>query len=379
MPLMSPITTKWAWWAADGTAIYYLAQSRDVRTLSLHRLDPATGEVSTVVTETGDTRVEPAQQQAQRPMVRVLSGGDEVLWYSQRDGWGHLYLYDARTGQVRGQVTSGEWALQEILHVDEERRVVYFVAAGLVGEDPYRRSVCRVGLDGSGFARVTDDDLDHVVTVAENAEYFIDSASTTDSPPLTSVRGWDGQVLVVLERADISRLTATGWTPPERFRVKAADGQTDIYGVLYRPHGFDPDQRYPVVDHPYPGPQVNRVSPAFDPGIFGHDAEAVAALGFVVVAVDGRGTPGRDKAFHDASYRRYETRAGWTTTWPRCGNWRRRGPSWTWTGWGVFGLSGRRIRHRPGDGRLPRRLQGRGRRGRQPRQPLLPPVVGRDL
>jgi dipeptidyl aminopeptidase/acylaminoacyl peptidase len=310
MPVMSPIFMKWAWWAEDGSAIYYLSRPRDVRTLRLHRLDPGTGEVTTVLTETGDTRVEPSQQPAQRPMVRILSGGKELLWYSQRDGWGHLYLYDAHSGEPRGQVTSGQWAVQEILHVDEARRVVYFVASGLVASDPYRRSVCRAGLDGSGFARITDDDLDHVAVVPENGEYFIDSASTTDSPPSATVRGWDGRVIVELERADITRLTETGWTPPERFRVKAADGRTDIYGVLYRPHGFDPGRRYPVLDHSYPGPQVNRVSPSFDPGFFGHDAEAAAALGFVVMAVDGRGTPGRSKAFHDASYRRLADAGG---------------------------------------------------------------------
>jgi dipeptidyl aminopeptidase/acylaminoacyl peptidase len=234
------------------------------------------------------------------PIVRVLS--DEVLWYSQRDGWGHLYRYDLRTGELLGQVTSGEWAVRQILHVDEAERVVYFIASGLVDEDPYRRTVCRVGLDGSGFGKVTDDELDHVVTVQETMEYFVDSASTVDTPPVTTVRDRSGRVLVELERADITELTATGWTPPERFRVTAADGETDIYGVLYRPRGFDPARRYPVVDTLYPGPQVDRVSPSFEPGGMGLDAEPLAALGFVVVAMDGRGTPGRSKSFHDASY-----------------------------------------------------------------------------
>ncbi|GGY11144.1 S9 family peptidase [Streptomyces tanashiensis] len=302
MPQMSPITIKWAWWAQDGSAVYYLARPRDLRTLSLHRLDPATGEVTTVLSETGDTRVEPNQWLYEPPIVRVLA--DEVLWYSQRDGWGHLYRYDLRTGELLGRVTSGPWAVRQILRVDEAERVVYFTASGLVDEDPYRRTVCRVGLDGSGFARVTDDESDHVATVPDGQDYFIDSASTVDTAPVTRVRDWTGRVLVELERADIGKLTATGWTPPERFRVKAADGVTDIYGVLYRPRGFDPTKRYAVVDNVYPGPQVNRVAPCFDPGGMGMDAEPLAALGFVVVALDGRGTPGRSKAFHDASYGR---------------------------------------------------------------------------
>jgi dipeptidyl aminopeptidase/acylaminoacyl peptidase len=300
MPQFSPITTGWAWWAPDGTAVYYLDRPRDLRTLSLRRLDPATGDVTTVLSEAGPTRVEPNQWMNEPPIVRVLA--DEVLWYSQRDGWGHLYRYDLRTGELLGQVTSGRWAVREILHVDEAERIVYFTASGLVDEDPYRRTVCRVGLDGSGFAAVTDDELDHVVTVPDTGEYFVDSASTVDSPPVSTVRDWSGRVLVDLERADVTRLAVTGWTPPERFRVKADDGQTDVYGVLYRPRGFDPNRRYPVVDTLYPGPQVDRVAPSFDPGGMGLDAEPLAALGFVVVAVDGRGTPGRSKSFHDASY-----------------------------------------------------------------------------
>ncbi|CAM5401458.1 putative dipeptidyl peptidase IV [Streptomyces spiroverticillatus] len=302
MPALSPVTARWAWWAPDGAAVYYLSRPRDLRTLALHRLDPATGEVTTVLSESGRTRVEPNQSFYEPPLVRVLA--DEVLWYSQRDGWGHLYRYDLRSGELLGQVTAGEWAVREILRVDEAARAVYFTAYGLVAADPYRRSVCRISLDGSGFERLTDDDLDHVVTVAPGQDYFLDSASTVDTPPVTRVLDWSGKVRVELERADVSALVATGWSAPERFCVKAADGETDLYGVLYRPHGFDPERRYPVVDTVYPGPQVARVAPSFDPGGMGLDAEPLAALGFAVVALDGRGTPGRSKAFHDASWGR---------------------------------------------------------------------------
>ncbi|MFI6502921.1 DPP IV N-terminal domain-containing protein [Nonomuraea typhae] len=301
MPLVSPITSGWAWWAQDGSAVYYLSQPRDQRSLHLNRLDPATGQVRTVLSESGPTRVEP-NQTGGPPIVQVLSGGSQVLWYSQRDGWGHLYLYDAHTGTPIRQITSGAWAVQRILHVDEVAHVVYFTASGLVAEDPYRESVCRVNLDGTGFARITGDDLHHVVTVSPAGDCFIDSASTIEHPPVSTVRGWDGRVLVELEQADITPLLATGWTPPQRFRATAADGVTDVYGIIYRPHDFDPGRRYPVIDHVYPGPQSPRVSPSFDPGILGQEAEVLAALGFVVIAADGRGTPGRDKAFHDASY-----------------------------------------------------------------------------
>ncbi len=145
-PQFSPIMIRWAWWAEDSSAVYYLSQPRDLHTLTLHRLDPATGEVITVLSEIGATRVEPNQWMTEPPIVRVLA--DEVLWYSQRDGWGHLYRYDLRTGALLGQVTYGEWAVRQILYVDEAERVVYFTASGLVDEDPYRRTVCQVGLDG---------------------------------------------------------------------------------------------------------------------------------------------------------------------------------------------------------------------------------------
>lgn len=302
MPVFSPVNSKQAWWAEDGSAVYYLRGTRDMRTLRLHRLDPATGEVTTLIEETGPTRVEPTQAMAGKPIVKVIDDGAEVLWYSQRDGWGHLYRYDAKSGELLNQVTSGEWPVQQILHVDETARVVYFVAAGLIEEDPYRRTVCRAGLDGTGFAKITDDEFDHVVSVPDNGSYFVDSMSTTDTPPVTTVRDWDGRVLVELERADISALLGTGWTPPERFRVKAADGVTDVYGLLYLPHDFDPEKWYPVLNRPYPSVQMNTISPAFDQGWFGCDAETSAALGFVVVLVEGRGTAGRSKAFHDMSY-----------------------------------------------------------------------------
>ncbi|MFJ5987582.1 prolyl oligopeptidase family serine peptidase [Lentzea sp. NPDC092896] len=298
MPEFSPIMAGWAWWSEDSTAVYFLSRPRDQHTLTLNRMDASSGEVTVVISETGSNRVGPNQLIYGAPIVRVLA--DEVLWFSQRDGWGHLYRYDLHTGSLLNQVTTGQWLVREILHVSDG--VVHFTASGLVSEDPYRRTVCRVALDGTGFAVVTDDSLDHVVTVSPNGSYFVDLASTVDTPPVTVVRSWSGEVLVSLEQADISRLLATGWTPPERFRVKAADGTTDIYGVLYKPRDFDPSASYAVVDNVYPGPQVNRVEPCFDPGGMGLDAEPLAALGFVVIALDGRGTPGRSKAFHDVSY-----------------------------------------------------------------------------
>lgn len=306
MPMLSPVLFNWLWWDAEQPIAYFLEQPRDLHTLWLRALDARTGEVRTLVEESGTPRVEPGQVMGQR-IVHVLKGGDEVVWWSQRDGWGHLYRYGA--GESDGQqLTSGEWAVQQILHVDEDARVVYFVATGMVPEDPYRRQVCRVGLDGTGFARLTDDDLDHAVKVAPGGAYFLDSASTKQQPPVITARDWDGTVLVEVARTDVSALEAIGWRAPESFRVTAADGTTELYGVLYLPHDFDPSRSYPVIDHPYPGPQHGRYLPQFG-GVhhLDREAEAIASLGFVVLAMDGRGLPGRSRAFHDISYGRYET------------------------------------------------------------------------
>src|SRR4029450_6270468 len=222
MPQSSPIMSNWAWWGEDGSAGDHLRQPRELPTLTLPRLDPARGEVTEVLSATGATRVEPNQLPTEPPIVRVLA--DEVLWYSQRDGWGHLYRYDLRPGPVGGQVTSGQWAVRQILHADEAERVVYFTACGLVEEDPYRRTVCRVGLDGSGFAKVTDDELDHIVTMPDNQEYFIDSASTVDTPPVSPVRDWAGHGLGELAPHGTTKITATGWPPPERVPAQGAAG-----------------------------------------------------------------------------------------------------------------------------------------------------------
>ncbi|MEV0389344.1 DPP IV N-terminal domain-containing protein [Nonomuraea sp. NPDC050643] len=307
MPMLSPLLFKRVWWSPDAGAVYYLDQPRDLKTLGLHRLDPRTGEVRRLVEERAEPRAELGQGMGQT-ILHLLAGGREVLWYSQRDGWGHLYLYDTETGGTIRQVTSGAWAVQRILRVDEDERVVYFLASGLVATDPYRRQVCRARLDGTGFARLTDDDLDHEVTVPPGEAYFVDSASAKATAPVTTVRAWDGTVLVELERADVTALLEAGWRPPEQFTVKAADGVTDVYGVLHLPRDFDPARRYPVIDSPYPGPHHGRLHPSFEgrPHL-DREAEAIAALGFVVVTLDGRGTPGRDKAFHDHSYGRYDT------------------------------------------------------------------------
>jgi dipeptidyl-peptidase-4 len=303
----SPISWKKAWWSADCRTVYWLDQPRDLRTLWLKSIDPGTGEVSTLIEESGATRVEPSSRMGDQPLVHVLSSGREALWYSQRDDWGHLYLYDLGTGEQVRQLTHGEFVVESIVHVDEAGRRVYLTVAGLDDADPYLRALVVVGLDDDEFTRLTDDRLDHVVVAPSHGRWFVDSASTVEVPPVTTVRDRQGRVALEVERADVSRLVAAGWAPPERVSTVAADGKTPLYGVLYKPHGFDPDDSYAVIDHSYPGPQQCRVLPSFNVQSLAYFqdawAEPVAALGFVVLAMDGRGTPGRSKSFHDYSYR----------------------------------------------------------------------------
>ncbi|MGW0161942.1 DPP IV N-terminal domain-containing protein [Mycobacterium sp. NPDC003323] len=295
--IMHNTALVYAWWAHG--SVYYLQHSRDARTLALRRLDPATGATSTLITETGQTRVDPAVLLGDPHMVRVLDTG-ELLWWSQRDGWGHLYLYSA-DGSTCTRITQGQWLVRSLLWVDEDRRQLWFAAGGLVPEDPYLRQICRINLDGSGFTRLTDDDLDHDAVSPPEGGYLLDRASCPSRPPRSAVLDGDGRELVVLEQPGTEALEKLGWRPPERFRVTAADGKTPIYGLLWRPHDLDPDKRYPIIEHTYPGPQNFRAEPTFD-AMHQGEPEAYAALGFAAVAIDGRGTAGRGKAFHDHSY-----------------------------------------------------------------------------
>ncbi|MEV0616701.1 DPP IV N-terminal domain-containing protein [Nonomuraea sp. NPDC050404] len=298
--VVHPTAMVYQWWSGEkGEAVHFLQHSRDARTLELRRLDPATGATTTLISETGETRVDPTPQLGEPTMAQVLDSG-EILWWSQRDGWGHLYLYSPDGEQV-SQVTSGQWLVRKVLWVDQDSRQVWFLATGLGDGDPYVRQICRIGLDGTGFTRLTDDDLDHDAISPPEGGYLVDRASSLSTPPRSVVLGGDGQVLVELESPDASVLEELGWRPPERFRTTAADGKTPIWGLLWRPHDFDPERRYPIIDVIYPGPQIHRAGPSFDSVLPG-EAESLAALGFAVVAVDGRGTAGRGKSFHDQSY-----------------------------------------------------------------------------
>jgi len=285
-------------WSPDGSELYFLSTSRDHKQERLRVADAATGAVRDILEETVETFFESGFG---RVNWHAFPKSNEVLWFSQRDDWGHLYLYDLTTGRLRQQITRGAWNVLQVLRVDETARTVYFTGAGREPGDPYFRKLYSVRMDGSRLTLLTPEDADHDVTLSPSGQSFVDSYSRPDVAPVTVLRDLNGRTVLTLERADISRLLATGWTPPTPFTVKARDGRTDLHGLMFRPTAFDSTTKYPIINHHYPGPQTGSIGTRSFSAARG-DTRALAELGFVVVQIDGMGTPLRSKSFHAAYY-----------------------------------------------------------------------------
>jgi dipeptidyl-peptidase 4 len=299
----------WVWWNKDGNRVYCIQNDRWCKTMTLSVADASTGSTRTIIEDRGDTYVE-AGPQIGDSLIHVLENSAEIIWFSQRDGWGHLCLYDARTGRLKNQITSGPWLVRSIDHVDEANGWVYLSASGREkGEDPYLRHLYRIKLDGSSLQLLTPENADHTINFSPSGRYFVDVYSRVDTVPMSVLRSADGKVVRELATGDIAGLVAKGWRSPKPFQAKAADGVTDIYGVIYLPPNLDPSKKYAVLDSIYGGPQEVRTPKSFS-GLAGFTscldsvggAPSLAQLGFVVVTVDGRGTPLRSKAFRDYSY-----------------------------------------------------------------------------
>jgi len=266
--------------------------------LRIVAVDAQTGAARALVDERSTTFIDYAHKQ----FAHFVEETGEILWMSERDGWNHLYLYDGRTGTLKNPITRGPWVVRGVDRVDEARRQIWFRAGGIYPEqDPYYVHYARVNFDGSGLVLLTQGDGTHTLQFSPDRRYYIDTYSRVDLPPVHELRrSEDGALICELERADWSALLATGWRPPERFVAKGRDGQTDIYGVIYRPTNFDPHRRYPVIEEIYAGPQGAFVPKAFREF---HGPQALAELGFVVVQIDGMGTSHRSKAFHDVCWK----------------------------------------------------------------------------
>ncbi len=285
-------------WSPDSEALAFISSSRDHKNATLRLADAASGSVREVLAEHAPTYYESG---IDAENWRVLFGSDEVLWFSERDDWGHLYLYDLKSGALKDRVTEGEWAVQQVVRLDDESRYVYFNAGGRDGPDPYYHSLYRVHLDSGAVALLTPETAHHTASFSPSGRFFVDRFSTPSVPPTAVVRRGDGTYVMELETADIADLEAAGWQPPQSVVVKARDGQTDLYGLLYNPTRLDSTRSYPILNYIYPGPQSGSVGSRSFRAARG-DKQAVAELGFVVVEVDAMGTPGRSKSFHDAYY-----------------------------------------------------------------------------
>lgn len=285
-------------WDEGSQHFTFLYNQRGHQSLRLIAVDAKTGKAHAVIDEESATFI----CYSSKTFLRRLDETAEVIWMSERDGWNHLYLYDAASGQVANQITKGQWAVRGVDRVDAERRQIWFRAGGIRPEqDPYFVHHCRINFDGSGLVVLTEGDGTHEVEYAPDGEHFIDRYSRVDLPPVTELRrSSDGSLVCVLHQADWSELLAAGWQRPLRFVAKGRDAQTDIYGVILRPSDFDSQKRYPVVEYIYAGPQSAYVPKRF---AVQHSGQSLAELGFVVVCIDGMGTSHRSKAFHDVCWK----------------------------------------------------------------------------
>jgi dipeptidyl-peptidase 4 len=287
-------------WSADSSGLAFVSSSRDHKKANLRVANITTGEIREVLEETSPTQYESGWSTVN---WRYLPTSNEVIWFSEKSGWGHLYLHDLTTGKLKNQITTGDFVVREILKVDEKNRTIYFLGGGReTGRNPYFAHFYRVGFDGKNLQLLTPDDGHHSISISSNGRFFVDSFSKPDAPPISVVRDMNGKVVAEVEKGDISRLTATGWRAPQLFSVKARDNQTDIYGLMYLPSNFDPKRKYPIINNIYPGPQGGSISSAWGFSPARGDNQALAELGFVVVQIEGTCNPLRSKKFHDTCY-----------------------------------------------------------------------------
>jgi dipeptidyl aminopeptidase/acylaminoacyl peptidase len=286
-------------WSEDGSHLAFVSTSRDHKQEWLRVADAATGEVRDVMRESVRTFFESGHDKVN---WRYLPQSNEVLWFSERDNWGQMYLYDLTSGKLKNQITHDNGDVTQVLGVDEKARTIYFLAVGKeTGRDPYFAALYRVNFDGTNLKMLTPEDADHDVTMSPDGRAFIDIASTPGTPQATVIRDDGGKLLVEVAHEDISKVQSTGWKPLTPITVKARDGKTDLYGFLFKPTTLDPSKHYPIVDYVYPGPQTGSCGGRGFTAAH-RDMQALAELGFAVVCIDGMGTPLRSKSFHDALF-----------------------------------------------------------------------------
>ena len=286
-------------WSYDAMHLAFVSTSRDHKQEWMRIADASTGEVRDVM---GETTAKFYESGNDKVNWKYLSKTNELLWFSEKDNWGHMYLYDITTGKLKNQITHGDWNVTQVLHVDEKARTIYFVGVGReAGCDPYFQHYYSIKFDGKDMKLLTPENADHAITPSQDGRYFVDVYSTVTQPETAVVRDDAGKVVVDVAKQDITKLVAAGWVPPTPITVKGRDGKTDVYGFLFKPTSFDASRKYPIVNHVYPGPQTGSCGGRGFAAAHG-DMQSLAELGFIVVCIDGMGTPWRSKAFHEAYY-----------------------------------------------------------------------------
>ncbi|MGE3309854.1 MAG: prolyl oligopeptidase family serine peptidase, partial [Limisphaerales bacterium] len=277
----------------------FLYNQRGHQVLRFLAVDAATGKVTCLVEENAATFID----YSNKTFLEFLDGDDEFVWMSERTGWNHLYLVDARAGSVRNPITRGDWVVRGVDRVDSRMRRAWIRVSGVwPNQDPYHVHLARVDLDGTGFVALTEGDGTHEIQWSPDRRHFIDTWSRVDLPPVSELRdAASGRRVCLLETGDTSEVVAERGRLPERFVAKGRDGITDIWGILHRPRGFDPARGYPVIENIYAGPHGQHVPKSFRAS-YGRQEE-LADRGFIVVQIDGMGTNWRSKRFHDVASR----------------------------------------------------------------------------
>ncbi|HKE22722.1 MAG TPA: DPP IV N-terminal domain-containing protein [Bryobacteraceae bacterium] len=294
------------WWK-DSRGFTFEYNQRGHQVYRVIEVDAKTGQARPLITETSKTfiyynQLGPGLSGGRRYRHNV-NDGKEIIWASERDGWEHLYLYDGVTGQVKNQITKGDWLVRNVAYVDDEKRQIWFEAGGMIaGQDPYFVQYCRINFDGTGLTKLTDADGTHTVEFSHDRKFYVDTWQRVDLPPVAQLRRTEDQkILMELDKGDATALLAAGFHYPEVFVAKGRDGKTDIWGIIIRPTNFDPHKKYPVIENIYAGPQGSFVPKTFS--AVSAD-QSLAELGFIVVHIDGMGTSNRSKAFHDVAFQK---------------------------------------------------------------------------
>lgn len=281
-------------WLGTNDKFYFTRTGRDLKKVDVCVVDVNTGIVKPLIEERFNTYIETRR-------LGLVNEGKEFIQWSERDGYAHFYLYD-ENGKLKNQVTTGTYHVENVLGIDDAKRILYFSANGKeAGEDPYYLHAYKVNFDGTGLKLLNPGEYEHAMNMNDAKSFFIDNYSRVNTTPKSTLYAADGRKIMDLETADLGSLMSTGYKFPQTFKVKADDGITDIYGVMYKPFDFDSTKKYPVIEYVYPGPQTEAVNKAFGRGM--DRTERLAQLGFVVITMGNRGGhPSRSKWYHNFGY-----------------------------------------------------------------------------